>query len=51
MTKWALQAIPLLFLAYVLVYAGIWLLWEYLWLSIPIFIGCYLLYRRYGTMQ
>ena len=41
-----LGIIGLMFLSIVLTYAVSWVIWEYLWVSIPIFFLCYWLYKR-----
>lgn len=45
---WALKALSGLFLSFVICYALIWILFEFLWLSIPVWIGCYLIARKLG---
>lgn len=50
MIKWALQTIFGLVAVFFICYGLIWVLWEWLWLSIPVWIICYLLYRKYGIM-
>ena len=39
-------SIVLMFISIALTYGLVWVVWEYLWLSIPLFIASFLLYKR-----
>ena len=50
MIKWAIQTTFGLIAVFFIAYVFIWVLWEWLWLSIPLWIVAYLCYRKYGIM-
>lgn len=51
MIKWATQTIIGLIAVFFICYGLIWAMWEWLWLSFPVWVICYLLYRKYGIMN
>ena len=48
--SWYLISFSGLIVVFVVCYALLWVLWEWLWLSVPIWIAGYLLYRKYGII-
>ena len=51
MIKWALQTLLGLAIVFAIAYLAIWALWQWLWLSIPVFIICYLLFGKSGIIS
>lgn len=48
--KWAIKVFPALLAVFIISYGLIWVLWKWLWLSIPIFIISFFIYRQNGIM-
>lgn len=49
--RWFFPAMPLLFLAYIIGYAVLWVLWANTWLSISMWPLFYFIYKKYGTVR
>lgn len=47
--KWFIVTIPALIAVIIIAYALQWVLWKWIWLAIPVWVVCYLLYKEYGT--
>jgi len=50
MIKWFLQTILGLIIVFLIAYVFLWVLWSWLWLSIPLWVVAYLIYRKYGIV-
>jgi hypothetical protein len=51
MKNWYVKTIVSLLAVFIIGYALQWVLWQWLWLAIPVWIGFYLLHRKYGIMS
>lgn len=51
MINWCIKITFSLLAVFIICYALQWILWQWLWLAIPVWIGFYLIHRKYGIMN